>query len=113
MLIDYLHDHPNILKDKTVIELGSGTGILGIICKKNSNCRVILTDYDDLSLEHMEIDCEKNNIDCEIVKLDRFSPVITEINIINNLYNNKSTLQLLAGDVLYKKNYWNLFLQLN
>lgn len=88
----------------TVLELGAGTGITGMVCKKLGCEEIFLTDHDQISLDHMVLDCARNDIPAHVVPLDWYQ------------YDHDSTLRLLqpptatahpplrivAGDVLYK-----------
>lgn len=40
----YLEKHPDLIKDKVVVELGSGTGMLGLIMQKLGAKKVVCTD---------------------------------------------------------------------
>ncbi|XP_006658031.1 protein N-terminal and lysine N-methyltransferase efm7 [Oryza brachyantha] len=46
----YLSEHPETVKDHSVIELGSGVGITGILCSRFCK-EVVLTDHNDEVLE--------------------------------------------------------------
>jgi len=106
--IEYLLDNNDFCKDKIVIELGAGTGVMGMLCKQIGAKRVLLTDYDEKSINHMNVDCKTNNIDAEIKVCDWFNPNINELQLDeNNLHN----IRIVAGDVLYKnivlEPFWN------
>ncbi|OQU90346.1 hypothetical protein SORBI_3002G393332 [Sorghum bicolor] len=47
---NYLSQHPEIVKGCSVIELGSGIGITGILCSRFCK-EVVLTDHNDEVLE--------------------------------------------------------------
>ena len=106
--IEYLIDNKDFYENKIVIELGAGTGVMGMLCKKMGAKRVLLTDYDEKSINHMNVDCKTNNIDAEIKVCDWFNPNINELQLDeNNLHN----IRIVAGDVLYKnivlEPFWN------
>ena len=46
-LSKYLCDHPSLVAGKRVVELGSGTGAVGIICAALGAASVTLTDMPD------------------------------------------------------------------
>lgn len=46
----YLSEHPETVKDHSIIELGSGVGITGILCSRFCK-EVVLTDHNDEVLE--------------------------------------------------------------
>jgi ribosomal protein L11 methylase PrmA len=99
-VIEYLLHHPQVIQESVVLELGAGTGILGMICHKIGCRQVILTDNDERSLKHMSMDCPSNHVDAIIKSIDWFSfdESIFEHEICIN-----GRLVIVAGDVLYKK----------
>lgn len=106
--IEYLLDNNDFCLNKTIIELGAGTGVMGMLCKKIGSKRVLLTDYDEKSINNMNIDCNNNNIDAEVKVCDWFNPNINELQLDPNDFHN---IRIVAGDVLYKKivlePFWN------
>lgn len=51
-LCNYLYDHPEVVSNKTVCELGAGLGIVSILADKVGTARrVVCTDGDDEALE--------------------------------------------------------------
>lgn len=99
-VIDYVLRNRDVIKDRTVIELGAGTGVLGMICSKIGCRKVILTDNDPRSITHMKQDCLHNHVEAEVKVLDWFSPNIDSL----ELERGPSTkLCIVAGDVLYKR----------
>lgn len=101
-LAEYILGNEDWVKNCFVIELGAGTGVLGMLCKRLGAARVLLTDNDIRSINHMEIDCVTNSIDATVVPLDWFqqrevvSPFPEFLNVAD------SPLRIVAGDVLYK-----------
>lgn len=66
----YLDDHPELYRDRSVLELGAGGGLPGIVTAKNGAARVVLTDYPDQPL----LDNLQHNVR-ENVPLERTSHV--------------------------------------
>ena len=103
-VIEYLLDRQMEVNNHAVIELGAGTGVLGMICKKIGATEVYLTDYDDVSINHMKSDIKTNGFDNEdnvnVVNLDWYKPDIVEIQQLISI--NKLPIKIVAGDVLYK-----------
>ena len=91
----------------TVVELGAGTGVLGMLCKRLGAGRVLLTDNDARSLRHMRQDCARNNVEAEVVALDWFSPNVGALLPPPPGTAAAGTtvppLLVVAGDVLYKQ----------
>lgn len=104
-IIHYLSANPNLLLNSVVIELGSGTGVLGMTCKVLGAKTVYLTDHDEISIQHMTSDSQQNEVEVNICRLDWFSPdrSIEYINDgLSSFSNNAARLLVLAGDVIYK-----------
>jgi hypothetical protein len=70
-----------------------------MLCHRIGAKHVILTDNDEISINHMKLDCPLNAIDATVLSLDWFNFNIEEFNIINC----DNRVLLVAGDVLYKK----------
>jgi predicted nicotinamide N-methyase len=101
VVVEYLLDHPEFIHDCNVLELGSGTGVVGMVCKKLGANQVSLSDYDQRSLDHMAQDIVKNSVDVEILNLDWFTFQRTQLSQ-TFLDSSHHPLRLVAGDVLYK-----------
>jgi predicted nicotinamide N-methyase len=100
-VIEYLLDNKEFVKEKTVLELGAGTGVLGMLCHRLQAQRVILTDNDPRSLRHMVEDCDRNGVIAEVCSLDWFDSATHD-----NLHLERGgpgSLRIVAGDVLYKQ----------
>jgi predicted nicotinamide N-methyase len=103
-----LNDIP-ALQEKTILELGAGTGISGIALAINSNCRVIFTDYEEYS-------CRLCRHNCEINNLHNFDTVTADWRDFPEI--NENIDIVICSDVLYEKkqvaplfNVLNSFLQ--
>jgi predicted nicotinamide N-methyase len=103
-----LNDIP-ALQEKTILELGAGTGISGIALAINSNCRVIFTDYEEYSCQLCKHNCEINN-------LENFDTLIADWRDFPEIKENIDIV--ICSDVLYEKkqviplfNVLNTFLQ--
>lgn len=59
-LCKYLCDHPQVVKDKSVVELGAGLGLCGIVAHKHGARQVILTDGDTDTLGNMRSNIASN-----------------------------------------------------
>lgn len=109
VVIEYLFDHISYIKDHNILELGAGTGVVGMLCQKLGANRVIVSDYDMKSIEHMTNDIQKNNVqEIEILNLNWFD---FHINQINTEFLSSAPLRIVAGDVLYKHQLLHPFFQ--
>lgn len=68
-------DHPELVRDQRVLELGAGTGLVSLALRRNVVCKkVVMTDLEDV-LELCRENAERNNIlDCEFEVLDWSAP---------------------------------------
>ena len=97
----YLLNNKHLVVDHVVVELGAGTGILGMLCEKLGCQHAFLTDNDPQSLLHMHEDCPRNEIvHASVNPLDWFNPDINSLQLQPLLESSK--LVVVAGDVLYK-----------
>jgi predicted nicotinamide N-methyase len=103
-VIEYLLDHPEFISNSNVIELGSGTGVVGMLCGKLGCRNVCLTDNDTRSLEHMRLDVIKNGVNAMIIPLDWFSFDLNRFESACHFFLElHPPLRIVAGDVLYKE----------
>lgn len=113
-VMEYLLSNNSFVIDNIVVELGAGTGVLGMICRKIGANSVYLTDNDIMSIKHMKNDIIVNHVSDNVTVLhyDWFQPNIDDI--VSSLkqkqqlqldYSMKATtsLRIVAGDVLYKR----------
>ncbi len=105
------------LKDKTLLELGAGTGLISIYSKKH-NANVTATDVNPTAIKSIQLNAEKNNVKLNIIQSDLFDnipPQIFEIIIINPPYfpkdpkNNNEYAWFCGSDFRFFK---NLFAQI-
>ncbi|MBU4690739.1 peptide chain release factor N(5)-glutamine methyltransferase [Mycoplasma zalophi] len=82
-------------KDSEVLDLGTGTGFIGLAIKKNINCKVTLIDKNKKALKMAKKNAEFNNLDVEIFKSNWFSNVYKKYDLIvaNPPYLDKSKLK--------------------
>jgi predicted RNA methylase len=103
VVAEYLLNNADYVRDKVIVELGSGTGLLGMLCKKLGASNVFLTDHDQRSINHMNSDTATNSIENTTVhKLDWFQlGQCDELLAVAPLCLSSSA-RIVAGDVLYK-----------
>lgn len=75
------------LTDKIVLDMGCGTGILAILAKKRNCGKVLAIDNDEWAYTNSVENCERNNVDIEVVlgdanqiKSNKFDVIIANIN---------------------------------
>lgn len=79
-------------KYNTILELGCGTGVTGIVVSKILGSDYIFTDYHEQTLEQARLNCEINGVAAEFKKVDILRPVAD---------NSISTDVIVAADILY------------
>ncbi|XP_077026576.1 electron transfer flavoprotein beta subunit lysine methyltransferase [Tamandua tetradactyla] len=89
----YLLDHPDTIRGKSVLDLGSGCGATAIAAKMSGASRILANDIDPLAGMAITLNCELN-------QLNPF-PILTQ-NILD-LEQGKWDLVLL-GDMFYEEN---------
>jgi predicted nicotinamide N-methyase len=98
---DYILRNKDLIKNRVVVELGAGTGILGMVCCRIGCRKIILTDNDPRSIKHMVEDCHRNSVEADVRILDWFCPDVSSLELCGE--NISSNLCVIAGDVLYKR----------
>jgi predicted nicotinamide N-methyase len=62
-MCDFLKRNPELVKGKRVLELGSGTGIVGLYAAKLGASHVTLTDFIDFNIEHIKRNIKENGLE--------------------------------------------------
>ena len=103
-VIQYLLNHPHIITgcSTAVVEMGAGTGVLGMMCKRIGALNVFLTDHDEISLDHMKSDAIRNRIEAGVVMFDWFKPEEGLRLLPLDKVGSSAQLLVVAGDVMYK-----------
>jgi predicted nicotinamide N-methyase len=90
-LARYVLDHPNAVKDKRVIELASGSGLVGIAAMKAGATSVLAADIDDFAVAAMAINAALNTVFLKITSADLLCSPVPDVDVI------------LVGDLFYEK----------
>jgi release factor glutamine methyltransferase len=69
------------LRDKEVLDLGTGSGVLGLFCAK-IGARVTVADIEDSALENVRTASRRLNLTIDLVRSDIFSAVTTRFDIV-------------------------------
>lgn len=62
VMCDFLKRNPELVKGKRVLELGSGTGIVGLYAAKLGASHVTLTDFIDFNIENIKRNIKENGL---------------------------------------------------
>ncbi|GAV62144.1 Methyltransf_16 domain-containing protein [Cephalotus follicularis] len=98
LLNDYLSKNADMLRGCSIIELGSGVGITGILCSRF--CRqVVLTDHNEEILDkNIELHSSSENSNCELVAEKLEWGNVDQINQISQNYSGGFDL-VLGADI--------------
>ncbi len=116
LLLEYISQ--NDLKDKTVLELGAGSGFISIYCARQ-NAKVTASDINPTAIKNIIKNSELNNAKLEVIESDLFDNIVIknfDYIIINPPYfpknpkNEKELAWFCGNDFQYFK---KLFAQLN
>ncbi len=89
VLAAYLLSHPDLCRNKFVLDLGAGSGVVGIAAAKAGATSVIACDIDPFALDASSVNAALNSVD---------------ISLLQNLEKLPSKVDLLiAADVLYDR----------
>jgi release factor glutamine methyltransferase len=93
MILNYLPD----IKQKEVLDMGSGTGIISVYCALNGAKKVLAADIDDRALENTRENVEMNGLgkEVKVVKSDLFEKV-------------KGRFDYIFGNLPINDKSWNL-----
>ncbi len=91
-LARHVLDHPDIVRSKTVLDLASGSGLVGIAAMKAGARNVAVSDIDEFALAAAKLNAVENNVVLTTVATDM-------------LRGDSDTLWdvILAGDIFYER----------
>ena len=90
-LARYILDHPEIVKDKSVIDLASGSGLVGIAAMKAGAKSVLAADIDPFSSAAIALNAKLNHVMISVTTDDILASPLPSANV------------LLIGDLFYEK----------
>ncbi|MGV8162182.1 MAG: methyltransferase [Candidatus Nanoarchaeia archaeon] len=92
-----LESMPNV-KDKKVLDMGCGTGIIGISCLKNGASEVVFVDNNESALKNTQINLNSHNLslNSKVIRSDLFSNINQKFDYI--FANLPISKQLWAGE---------------
>ncbi|EDW78282.1 uncharacterized protein Dwil_GK16347 [Drosophila willistoni] len=117
-LADYLLEHPDLVKDKNILELGAGTGLLGVLLKQPSLAlgvrRVIMTDGSPSCVRLMRHNIRINFPNAkskEEIEIPHCEQLLWET-VEEFGYDDEDAINLvLAADVVYDNSVFNSLLR--
>jgi predicted nicotinamide N-methyase len=90
-LARHVLDHPEIVQGKRVIDLASGSGLVGIAAMKAGAASVLAADIDAFSVEAIVLNAEINGVSLEATGRDLLEQPTQDCDVI------------LVGDLFYEK----------
>ena len=80
----FLHDHPEFFEGKSVLDMGCGSGALGIIMAKRGARKVVLADIDENCCANTRENVRRFRVGarCEIIQSDLFDKVPGKFGLI-------------------------------
>lgn len=94
----YILDHPEIVKNKNVLDFGSGCGATAIACRMGQCSRAIANDIDEAAAVAAKINAELNSVEIETDTRNLINDPIADIDVIA------------FGDVFYDEDFAALLL---
>ena len=89
--------NPSLVKDKTLLDFGSGSGVVAIAAKKAGATRAIACDQDSYALMACELNAQLNGVQLEYAD-DYASAQDTEVITVADVFYDRDNLPLL-GDM--------------
>ena len=90
-LARYVLDHPEVVKDKRVLDLASGSGLVGIAAMKAGAASVLAADIDAFALTAIAMNADANACDVKSTGVDLLNSAPQDFDVI------------LVGDLFYEK----------
>lgn len=94
VLAQYLLDHPELVRGKTVVDVGSGSGIVAIAAALAGACRSYACDIDADALAAAKVNAEANQV------------AVTQVTALDDISENIDLI--VAADLLYDRDNHHL-----
>lgn len=86
-LARYLLDHPDAVKDRRVLDIGSGSGLVGIAARKAGAATVQAADIDDFACAAIRLNAAANGCDIMVTRQDVIGrPCEWDIILVGDLF---------------------------
>ena len=96
----YILSNPNLVLDRTICDLGTGSGVVAIAAKKAGAREVWACDIDPDALKATELNCHINKVEVSLVdSLDKISTPVSLMFMADVLYdkNNFALIEVALG----------------
>lgn len=91
-LARYVLDHPDTVRDRHVLDLASGSGLVGIAAMKAGAAEVTVTDIDAFAIAAAEVNADSNQVTLTLCRKD----------VLDSRPNDRWQT-ILAGDIFYER----------
>ena len=88
----YILDHPSTVLAKRVVEIASGSGMVGIAAAKAGAASILSADIDLFSVAAIKANADINDVILQVTSEDLLSQAVPDVDVI------------LIGDLFYEKN---------
>lgn len=96
-MAEYLDENNHLIKDKNILELGSGSGLPSIITSLNQAKMIIATDYPDPEvLNNIQFNIKENIKNHQNIKVEGYLWGSNPENLLNHINNDQFDLILMA-----------------
>ena len=95
-LARYLLDHPTLVANKRILDLGSGCGLAGIAALKAGAAHVLASDIDSYALAAAELNAQANGVCLELTSqnlLDK-APAAFDVVLVGDLFYERQMAEL-------------------
>jgi predicted nicotinamide N-methyase len=97
-LARYILDHPEIVREKRVIDIASGSGLVGIAAMKAGAASVIAADIDAFAAESARLNAELNGVRLAITTDDLIgASVEADVILVGDLFYDRDIAQMLLA----------------
>jgi predicted nicotinamide N-methyase len=90
-LARYILDRADVVRERTIIDLASGSGLAAIVAAKSGARRIVAADIDEFAREAIKLNCAINDVAVEITGDDLLEapPPSSDIIVIGDLFYEK------------------------
>jgi predicted nicotinamide N-methyase len=91
----YILDHPNIVRGKHVIDIASGSGLVGIAAMKAGASSLLAADIDQFSIAAIKLNAELNGVSINAISEDLLAapPQFADVILVGDLFYEKSVAE--------------------
>lgn len=98
-LARYILDHPDLVRAKTVLDLGAGSGLVAVAAAKAGAAQVVANDIDAFALAACRLNAEANTVSLVAEMRDRLDDPTpgADVVLVGDVFYERGTAERLAG----------------